>query len=138
RSRPRPASTFSLNTVHTARPSSRYSTMRTELEPMSMTATSRPSGTAGRARIAASACGAIIRQGSGQRFPTAAAPGETGIGHEIVVGGEGAVRIGRLDPMVVAGGIQHPAVGVVLEVGHHDLVQHLVVHGAVGHRAHDL
>ena len=70
RSRPSPASTFSLNTVQTARPSRRYRTRRTELEPMSTAANSRGASkidpVAGASAVGINASSATARSSAGR------------------------------------------------------------------------
>ncbi len=60
-----------------------------------------------------------------------AATGEGGIGHEIVVSGKSSLGIPVGAAVIDAGGIQQPALGLVIEVGDHDLLEHLLMHGGV-------
>src|SRR5665213_794726 len=84
RSRPRPASTFSLNTVQIARPSSRYITRRTEFDPTSIAA-------AVRGLKLASESDMLER--ARQVLDLVAAAGERRIGHEAVVSGKRALAV---------------------------------------------
>ena len=61
------------------------------------------------------------------------------IGHEILVGGKGALGRPALGALVLPSAVQVPALGHVIDVGHHDLGQHLLMHGRVfdGHQRFD-
>src|SRR5262249_27461147 len=63
-----------------------------------------------------------------QRLP---ATGEAGIGHEILVGIERLLALGQANALRGAVREDAPALLVVLEVCHHDLVQDLLVHGGI-------
>src|SRR6266568_4237052 len=113
---------------------------RTEFEPMSITATggprsSRP-GAASKPRLGAlappneAAGGRVFK-----RFSTA---GQAWIGHEILVGVERFLAGGGLYARRSAVRQELPALLVVLEIRHHDLVEHLLVHRRVEHRAQHL
>src|SRR5579875_3457014 len=68
------------------------------------------------------------RRGVLERFATA---GQARIGHEIFVGIEGFLARRRLYARRAAVRQERPALFVVHQVGHHDLSQHLLVHGRV-------
>ena len=61
-----------------------------------------------------------------ERFATTR---QTRIGHEVLVGVEGFLALGRFYAIRRAVGQEFPALLVVLEVRHHDLFEHLLVHG---------
>src|SRR5688500_10738077 len=79
------------------------------------------------------------REGTGeeglQRF---AAAGEAWVGHEIAMCVEKLLTLARANTARRAVGKKLPALLVVLEVRHHDLVEHLRVHGGIGERHHRL
>src|SRR5690242_8792240 len=117
-------------------------TRRTEFEPMSMTATagpvsSRPFGAGAPARLRVArdlpdeAAGRVFFE----RFATAR---EARIGHEVFVGVERFLARRRL--YARRGPVRQdlPALLIVLEIGHHDLPQHLLVHRGVEDRAQSL
>ena len=62
--------------------------------------------------------------------------GEARVGHEIVVGGERTLAIPTGRTMIPTFGVQAPTLSLVVEVGHHDLVEHLLVHGRILDRCH--
>src|SRR5258706_8316267 len=66
------------------------------------------------------------------------APGKRGVGHEIVMGRESALAVPAGAAPVCAFRVEKPTLGLVVEVGDHDLLQHLLVDGGVFHRNHDL
>src|SRR6266568_4714360 len=110
---------------------------RTEFEPISMTATGGPRSSRPRAacprRLGALAPADEAARGRVfKRFSTA---GQAWIGHEIFV---------RIERLLAGRGLyarrgavrqELPALLVVLEIRHHDLVEHLLVHGRIEHRA---
>src|ERR1043165_9477234 len=108
-------------------------TRRTELEPMSMTViefptSSRPcAGTVARERLTPLAA---ARKAAGRRlFERFATARQARICHEIFVGVERLVARRGLDTHRGAVGQEVPALLAVLEIRHHDLVEHLLVHG---------
>src|SRR5690348_15822975 len=116
-------------------------TRRTELEPISMTAiefptSSRPcAGTNARERLTALAARKAAGRRLFERFATAR---QARICHEILVGVERLFARRGLDTHRGAVGQEVPALLVVLEIRHHDLVEHLLVHGHVRDRTEDL
>src|SRR6202158_4232052 len=82
--------------------------------------------------------------GPRSRRPRAACPVRLGalalawIGHEIFVGIERLLAGCGLYARRGAVRQELPALLVVLEIGHHDLVEHLLVHGRIEHRAQHL
>src|SRR5947209_16193702 len=110
---------------------------------MSMTATGGPwsrrpwaAAAAGLRRLSAvEAAYKAARRGLFERFATTR---QARIGHEILVGVEGFLA--RCGCYAMPGTVRQelPALLVVLEIGHHDLVEHLLVHGRVEDRAQDL
>src|SRR5947209_12118884 len=134
-SRPSPASTFSLKIGVGLRVSPSYTTKRTEFEPISMTAiggpwSSRPcagSSSASRCRLASiKPTDEAARRRFFERFATSR---QARIGHEIFVSIEGFLSLRGFYAIRGAVGQEFPALLVVLEVGHHDLLEHLLVHG---------
>src|SRR3954470_20674403 len=74
-------------------------------------------------------------QGSGaRRLQRFSAPGEGRIGDEILVRVERLLAGPGLDPLARARAQYPPALLVVEEIRHHDLVEHLLVHGGVEDR----
>src|SRR5262249_61581892 len=71
-------------------------------------------------------------RGSFERF---AAARQAWIGHEVLVRVERLLAVGGCDTRGRAVGQERPARFVVLEVGDHDLVEHLLVHGRIMDRA---
>src|SRR5882724_10542071 len=116
-------------------------TRRTELDPISMTAMGRPTSsrpcaaTGARARLTLRAL-AAAREAAGrrllERFATAR---ETRICHEVFMGVERFLARRGLDTHRGAVGQEVPALLVVLEIRHHDLVEHLLVYRRVENRA---
>src|SRR3982751_5853017 len=102
-------------------------TRRTELEPMSMTAIgapwcSRPCAKfSGRDLSALAATRKAAGRGVFERFATAR---KARIGHEVFVGVERLFARRRLDTHRGAVGQEVPALLVVLQIRHHDLVEH--------------
>src|SRR3546814_607454 len=123
--------TFSLNTCRRTRAALSWMTRRIELEPMSMMAMRSPLRT-GR-RLSLIRPPSALAQHQPRRRPLArqgtAAPGEAGIGHEVVMGGEG-VRAG-LHPLVAPVRLHDPTLRLVLQIGDHDLIENLTVDGRV-------
>src|SRR3954452_24430833 len=62
----------------------------------------------------------------------AATTGKAGIGHEVGVCAGGSVA--RRNAAVAAVRVEHPALRLVVEIGDHDLVQDLLMHGWVPDR----
>src|SRR6266478_4138389 len=120
-------------------------TSRIEFEPMSMTAiggpfASRPwAGTAQPARADRLRAAALTNEAAGrgifERFATAR---QARIGHEVLVGVERFLARGRLYAHRGAIGQELPALLVVVEVRHHDLVEHLLVDRRIENRAQRL
>ncbi len=139
RAMPRPSAhmTFSLSSGINVAPSRSNTTRRSEFDPRSTTAM-RPtpgdeSGGPGRLRSGTGGRDLTARRRPGppvwrppQRL---AAPGQARIGHEIGVGRK-PLLVGR-DPLVRAVRREAPALQRVAQVGHHDLVEDLPVHGRV-------
>src|SRR3954471_9479310 len=71
------------------------------------------------------------RRGVFERFATSR---QARIGHKVLVGVERLLAFGRLYAMRGAVRQQFPALLIVLEVGHHDLLKHLLVHGGIEDR----
>src|SRR6185312_2696083 len=115
-------------------------TSRTELEPMSMTATAGPwsSRPLAEARMRDDlpafdqAAEEAARRGFFERLATAR---QARIGHEIFVGVEGFLARRRLYARGGAVRQERPALLAVLEIRHHDLPEHLFVHGGIEDRA---
>src|SRR6188474_3938817 len=63
-----------------------------------------------------------------ERFATAR---KTRIGHEVFVGVERLVARRGLDTHRGAVGQEVPALLVILQIRHHDLVEHLLMHGCI-------
>src|SRR5205809_4380311 len=113
---------------------------RTEFDPMSMTATGGPRSScpraACRARLGALApANEAAGGGIFERFSTA---GQAWIGHEIFVSIEGFLARRRLYARRGAIRQEFPALLIVLGIGDHDLVEHLLVHRRIEHRAEHL
>src|SRR5262249_28182508 len=110
---------------------------------MSMTATGgrlarRPcaAGMAGRRRLSAvGAAYKATRRGVFERFATSR---QARISHEILVGVERFLALGRFYAIRGAVGQKFPALSIILEVRDHDLVEYLLVHGRVENRAEHL
>src|SRR5258707_15474224 len=98
-------------------------TRRTEFEPTSMTAACRDSG-----RL--SPRGHMIDRA---RHVLHLLPStrKAGGGHEILVRGKGARMIPGGISRAMAVGIERPALGLLLQVGGHDLLRHLLADGGV-------
>src|ERR1700758_3767807 len=118
-------------------------TTRTEFEPISITAIGGPwarrpcaSGSGGADRLSAvTLADEAARRGFLEGFATA---GQTRIGHEILVGIESLLAGGGLYAHRGPVWQEPPALLVVLEIGDHDLTEHLVVHRRIENRAQDL
>src|SRR4051794_30579293 len=117
-------------------------TRRTELEPISMTAiewptSSRPwAGTIARARLTPfAAARKAAGRGVLERFATAR---QARIGHEVFMGVERLFARRGLDTHRGAVGQEVPALCIVLEIRHHDLVEHLLVHRRIENRTENL
>src|SRR5215470_390537 len=115
-------------------------TTRTEFEPMSMTAIGGPWSR----RPCASVSGDADRlsavtlpdEAARRRFLEGlATAGQARIGHEILVGIERLLAGGGLYAHRGAVWQEPPALLVVLEIGDHDLAEHLLVHGRIENRA---
>src|SRR5258708_3202968 len=111
---------------------------------MSMTATggpwsSRPwagSSAASRRRLASiKPTDEAARRRIFERFATTR---KARIGHEIFVGIEGLLPLRAFYAIRGAVGQEFPALLVILEIGHHDLLEHLLVHGRIENRAKHL
>src|SRR5437773_11577458 len=106
-------------------------TRRTEFEPMSMTAIGGPKCSQPCAKLSARDLSAFAapRKAAGrglfERFATAR---EARIGHEVLVGVEGLFAQRRLDTHRGAVRQEVPALLVVLQISHHDLIVHLLMH----------
>src|SRR3954453_805437 len=104
---------------------------------MSMTAigapwSSRPcAGTPERELAALATAREAARRGFFERFATAR---ETWIGHEVFVGVERLFARRGLDTHRGAVGQEVPALLIVLEIRHHDLVEHLLGHRRIENR----
>src|SRR5947209_15618493 len=106
---------------------------------MSMTATGGPwsrrpwaAAAAGLRRLSAvEAAYKATRRGLFERFATTR---QARICHEIFVGVERFLALGRFYAIRGPVGQKFPALFIILEVGHHDLVEHLLVHGRVEDR----
>src|SRR5882672_4027981 len=111
---------------------------------MSMTAiggpwSSRPwagSSTATRRRLASiKPTDEAARRRFFERFATSR---KTRIGHEIFVGIERFLSLRGFYAIRGAVGQKFPALLVILEIRHHDLLEHLLVHGRIENRAQHL
>src|SRR5260221_7748186 len=111
---------------------------------MSMTATggpwsSRPwagSSAASRRRLASiKPTDEAARRRIFERFATTR---KARIGHEIFVGIEGLLPFRGFYAIRGAVGQEFPALLIILEIGHHNLLEHLLVHGRVEDRAKHL
>src|SRR3972149_2562109 len=119
-------------------------TRRTELEPISITAiggpwSSRPCANevSARPRLRAfdEATDETARRRLFERFATAR---QARIGHEILVGVERLFARRGLYARGTAIRQELPALLVVLEIRHHDLAEHLLMHGGVENRQQHL
>src|ERR1700736_3969157 len=118
-------------------------TTRTEFDPMSMTAIGGPwsrrpcaSGSGGADRLSAVT---LADEAARRRFLEGfATAGQARIGHEILVGIERLLAGGGLYAHRGAVRQELPALLVVLEVGDHDLTEHLLVHRRIEDRAQHL
>src|SRR6476469_4755308 len=117
-------------------------TRRTEFDPMSSTATGEPATmrpfTAFDLALAfAEMLVAIFAPGEPGRgfFLRCATARQTGVCHEIFVGVERLFARCRLYARGCAVGQEAPALFVVVEIGDHDLVEHLLVHRRIEDRA---
>src|SRR5215471_4180958 len=113
---------------------------RTELEPMSMTATGGPRSSRPRA-ASPTRLGALApasEAAGGRVFKRFSTTGQAWVRHEIFVGVERLLAGRGLYARRGAVRQEPPALLVVLEIGHHDLVEHLGVHGRVEHGAEHL
>src|SRR5437660_10808509 len=118
-------------------------TTRTEFDPMSMTAIGGPwsrrpcaSGSGGADRLSAVT---LADEAARRRFLEGfATAGQARIGHEILVGIERLLAGGGLYAHRGPVWQELPALLVVLEVGDHDLAEHLLVHGRIENRAQHL
>src|SRR5665648_390576 len=111
---------------------------RTEFEPMSITATGARSllTIIGRSALAGlDQAREARRHVPGERR---AAAGQAWIGHEIVLGAERLVVRRRRHTLGAAVGHHPPALQIVLEIRHHDLIEDLLVHCRVIDRHHGL
>ena len=52
------------------------------------------------------------------------------------MGGEGAFRIGGGNARIAPFGVQDPALRIILQIGDHDLIQHLIMDGGVEDGGH--
>src|SRR6202042_3792562 len=67
-----------------------------------------------------------------------ASAGQRGVGHEVVVGRKRSLSVPSGRTMIGALGVEEPALSLVIEIGDHDLLQHLLMDGRVLHRHHNL
>src|SRR5262249_34281508 len=106
---------------------------RTEFEPMSMTATGGPRSSRPRAACPTrlGALAPASEAAGGRVFKRFSTTGQAWVRHEIFVGVERLFAGRRLYARRGAIGQELPALLIVLEIGHHDLVEHLGVHGRV-------
>src|SRR6266852_2816758 len=113
---------------------------RTEFDPMSMTATGGPRSSRPRAPCPArlGALAPANEAAGGRVFKRFSTAGQAWIGHEIFMGIERLLTGCGLYARRGAVRQELPALLVVLEIGHHDLVEHLLVHGRIEHRAEHL
>src|SRR6266436_5464023 len=122
--RPRPHSTLSFSNGNKAPPSRSKTTRRSEFEPKSMTAMRPAVGIT---------FGSVIGSANDQSRVTPlqrrAAARQARVRHEVGMGREGFAidRYAVIAPI----GRQGPALQSVAEIRHHDLVEHLPVHGLV-------
>src|SRR5207248_196653 len=113
---------------------------RTEFEPISMTATGGP-----RSRRPRAACPARLgalapanEAAGGRVFKRFSTAGQAWIGHEIFMSIERLLAGCGLYARRGAVRQELPALLIVLEICHHDLVEHLLVHGRIEHRTQHL
>src|SRR5947209_6885681 len=113
---------------------------RTEFDPMSMTATGGPRSSRPRAPYPArlGALAPANEAARGRVFKRFSTAGQAWIGHEIFMGIERLLTGCGLYARRGAVRQELPALLIVLEIGHHDLVEHLLVHGRIEHRAQHL
>src|SRR5215831_6337016 len=113
---------------------------RTEFEPMSMTATGGPRSSRPRA-ASPTRLGALApasEAAGGRVFKGFSTTGQAWVRHEIFVGIERLLAGCGLYARRGAVRQELPALLIVLEIGHHDLVEHLLVHGRIEHGAEHL
>src|SRR6185369_13300981 len=116
-------------------------TRRTELEPMSITAIGGPWSSLPWADVAAAlrAFDEAANEAAGRTFfERLATARQARIGHEILVGVERLIARRGLYARRTAVRQELPALLVVLEIGHHDLAEHLFVHRRIEDRAQHL
>src|SRR5580658_3154066 len=63
---------------------------------------------------------------------------EAGIGHEVLVGRKGALLVPARGAQVASVSVHEPALGLVVQIRHHDLIQHLLVDRGVLYRSQNL
>src|SRR5919108_3160836 len=104
---------------------------RTEFEPMSITATGGPRSSRPRAAWPArlGALAPAYEAAGGRFFKRFSTAGQAWIGHEIFMGIEGFLAGCGLYARRGAVRQELPALLIVLEIRHHDLIEHLLVHG---------
>src|SRR3984893_15829410 len=122
--RPRPQSTLSFSSGNKASPSRSKTTRRSEFDPKSMTAM-RPMV----AITFGSAIGSANDQSRVTPLQRCASARQAWVRHEVGMGREG-FAIHRYAGIAAIGG-PGPALQSVAEIRHHDLVEHLPVHGLV-------
>src|SRR5262249_55461635 len=118
-------------------------TTRTEFEPISITAMGGPwarrpcaSGSGGADRLSAVT---LADEAARRRFLEGfATAGQARISHEILVGIESLLAGGGLYAHRGAVWQEPPTLLVILEIGDHDLAEHLLVHGRIENRAQHL
>src|SRR2546423_12014566 len=110
---------------------------RTEFEPISMTATGGPRSSRPRATCPGrlDALAPADEAAGGRLFKRFSTTGQAWVRHEILVGIEGLLARCRLYARRGAVRQDLPALLVVLEIGHHDLVEDLLVDGGIENRA---
>ncbi len=74
----------------------------------------------------------------GQVLDLVSAARQRRIGHEVLVSRERALAVPAGRPVVGALGVQQPTLRLVIQVGHHDLLEHLLVHRRILDGCHDL
>src|SRR5262249_55330328 len=89
----------------------------------------------GRRLSAVEAAYKATRGGVFDRFSTSR---QARIFYEIILGGEGFLALRRFYSIWGAVGQKFPALFIILEVGDHDLIEHLLVHGRVEDRTEHL
>src|SRR5215470_9900163 len=82
------------------------------------------------AAVNASTLHEIEFRGLGALLQSGAAARQAGVGHEIMVRAEWCV-LARLDAMILAHRVRHPALHIVLEIRDHNLIEDLLMHGRV-------